>query len=249
MANDSQPRERFEEARAVAALNHPHICTLHDIGNQDGVDFRVMEYLDGDTLRGPMPAEEALRLPTQIAGAVADAHRHGILHCDLKPGNVMLTTAGAKVLDFGLAKSMNAQPGVTSTEAGRVVGAVACMSPEQAAGKPLDARSDIFSFGAVLYEMLSGNRAFTGTTAGIDARLSFHRGSSNGAAILEKPVSDRGTLEDLSQPAKSRSLCVRKLLILNGEMSEWSIEHAWKALRWSSVETYRITFSAVVSTT
>jgi serine/threonine protein kinase/tetratricopeptide (TPR) repeat protein len=167
MANDSQARERFEqEARAVAGLNHPHICTLHDIGNQDGVDFLVMEYLDGDTLSGPMPAEEALKLATQIAGAVSDAHRHGILHRDLKPGNVMLTTAGAKVLDFGLAKSMNAQPGVTSTEAGTVVGTVAYMSPEQAAGKPLDARSDIFSFGAVLYEMLSGTRAFPGTTTG-----------------------------------------------------------------------------------
>ena len=165
MANDSQARERFEqEARAVAGLNHPHICTLYDIGNQDGVDFLVMEYLDGDTLSGPMPAEEALRLATQIAGAVADAHRHGILHRDLKPGNVMLTTAGAKVLDFGLAKSMNAEPGVTSTNVGTVVGTVAYMSPEQAAGKPLDARSDIFSFGAVLYEMLSGTRAFGGTT-------------------------------------------------------------------------------------
>ena len=167
MANDSQARERFEqEARAVAGLNHPHICTLYDIGNQDGVDFLVMEYLDGDTLSGPIPAEEALRLATQIAGAVADAHRHGILHRDLKPGNVMLTTAGAKVLDFGLAKSMNAEPGVTSTNVGTIVGTVAYMSPEQAAGKPLDARSDIFSFGAVLYEMLSGTRAFGGTTTG-----------------------------------------------------------------------------------
>jgi eukaryotic-like serine/threonine-protein kinase len=167
MANDSQARERFEqEARAVAGLNHPHICTLYDIGNQDGVDFLVMEYLDGDTLSGPIPAEEALRLATQIAAAVADAHRHGILHRDLKPGNVMLTTAGAKVLDFGLAKSMDVEPGVTSTNVGTVVGTVAYMSPEQAAGKPLDARSDIFSFGAVLYEMLSGNRAFDGTTTG-----------------------------------------------------------------------------------
>jgi serine/threonine protein kinase/Flp pilus assembly protein TadD len=165
LAHDSQARDRFEqEARAIAGLNHPHICTLYDIGNQDGVDFLVMEYLDGDTLSGPMPAEEALRLATQIAGAVADAHRHGILHRDLKPGNVMLTTAGAKVLDFGLAKSMNTEPGVTSTNVGTVVGTVAYMSPEQAAGKPLDARSDIFSFGAVLYEMLSGTRAFGGTT-------------------------------------------------------------------------------------
>jgi len=130
MANDSQARQRFEhEARSVAALNHPHICTLFDIGSHDGVDFLVMEYLDGDTLSGPIPHDEALRLATQIAAAVADAHRHGILHRDLKPGNVMLTTAGAKVLDFGLAKSMNAEPGVTSTNAGTVVGTVAYMSP------------------------------------------------------------------------------------------------------------------------
>ena len=167
MANDSQARERFEhEARSVAVLNHPHICTLYDIGSQDGLDFLVMEYLDGDTLSGPMPAKEALRLATQIGAALADAHRHGILHRDLKPGNVMVTTAGAKVLDFGLAKSMNAEFDVTSTNAGTIVGTAAYMSPEQAAGKPLDARSDIFSFGAVLYEMLSGNRAFSGTTAG-----------------------------------------------------------------------------------
>ena len=165
VANDPRARERFErEARAVAALNHPHICTLHDIGSQDGVDFLVMEYLDGVTLRGPMPVEEALRLATQIAAALAAAHRHGILHRDLKPGNVMLTAVGAKLLDFGLAKSMDAESDVTFTSAGTVVGTVAYMSPEQAEGQPLDARSDIFSFGAVLYEMLSGTRAFGGTT-------------------------------------------------------------------------------------
>jgi len=165
MANDSRARERFErEARAVAALNHPHICTLHDIGSQDGVDFLVMEYLDGVTLRGPMPVEEAFRLATQIASALAAAHQHGILHRDLKPGNVMLTAIGAKLLDFGLAKSLDAESDVTLTSAGTIVGTVAYMSPEQAEGQPLDARSDIFSFGAVLYEMLSGTRAFSGTT-------------------------------------------------------------------------------------
>jgi serine/threonine protein kinase/Tfp pilus assembly protein PilF len=165
VANDSRARERFErEARAVAALNHPHICTLHDIGSQDGVDFLVMEYLDGVTLRGPMPVEEVFRLAIQIASALAAAHQHGILHRDLKPGNVMLTAIGAKLLDFGLAKSLDAESDVTLTSAGTIVGTVAYMSPEQAEGQPLDARSDIFSFGAVLYEMLSGMRAFGGTT-------------------------------------------------------------------------------------
>jgi serine/threonine protein kinase len=149
MAKDSRTRERFErEARAVATLNHPHICTLHDVGSQDGVDFLVMEYLDGVTLRGPMPVEEALRLATQIAAALAAAHQHGILHRDLKPGNVMLTAIGAKLLDFGLAKSMDAESDVAFTRAGTIAGTVAYMSPEQAEGQPLDARSDIFSFGA-----------------------------------------------------------------------------------------------------
>ena len=165
--NDSQARERFDrEARSVAMLNHPHICTLHDIGSENGVDFLVMEYLDGVTLRGPLPVEEARGLATQIAAALADAHRHGILHRDLKPGNVMLTNNGAKLLDFGLAKSMKPEQGETLTNAGMVVGTVAYMSPEQARGETLDARSDIFSFGAVLYEMLSGSRAFGGTTIG-----------------------------------------------------------------------------------
>jgi TolB-like protein/Tfp pilus assembly protein PilF len=130
------------------------------------VDFLVMEYLDGATLRGPMPVEEALRLATQIAAALAAAHRQGILHRDLKPGNVMLTEIGAKLLDFGLAKSLATEHDVSFTRAGTVIGTVAYMSPEQAEGQPLDVRSDIFSFGTVLYEMLSGNRAFGGTTMG-----------------------------------------------------------------------------------
>ncbi len=125
-----------------------------------------MEYLDGAPLRGPMPLEKALRLATQIAAALAVAHRHGILHRDLKPGNVMLTALGAKLLDFGLAKSMHAGSDATLTSVGTIVGTIAYMSPEQAEGEPLDARSDIFSFGAVVYEMLSGNRAFGGTTTG-----------------------------------------------------------------------------------
>jgi serine/threonine-protein kinase len=165
IAHDLQARERFErEARAVAALNHPHICAIYDIGSSDDVDFLVMEYVDGVMLRGPMADGEALRVALQIASALAAAHRQGILHRDIKPGNVMITASGVKLLDFGLAKSMDAGADVTFTRAGTVLGTVAYMSPEQAEGCPLDARSDIFSFGAVLYEMLSGNRAFGGTT-------------------------------------------------------------------------------------
>ena len=164
-AADPQARERFvREARAVAALNHPHICTLYDIGREDDVDFLVMEYVDGATLRGPMGGEEARRLALQIATALATAHHHGILHRDIKPANVMITARGVKLLDFGLAKSIAAPADVTCTGRGTVVGTVAYMSPEQAQGCRLDARSDIFSFGAILYEMLSGTRAFAGTT-------------------------------------------------------------------------------------
>jgi eukaryotic-like serine/threonine-protein kinase len=165
VAHDSQARERFErEARSVAALNHPHICTLYDIGSCDDVDFLVMEYVDGETLHGPLASEEVLRLALQIASALGAAHRQGILHRDIKPGNVMVTASGVKLLDFGLAKSMDVGKDATVTGTGTVLGTVAYMSPEQAKGCRLDARSDIFSFGAVLYEMLSGTRAFSGTT-------------------------------------------------------------------------------------
>jgi len=193
LATDGVARDRFDrEARAVGALNHPNICTLHDIGSQDGVDFLVMEYLDGVTLHGPMPVEEAHRVATQIAAALAEAHRHGILHRDLKPGNVMLTAVGAKLLDFGLAKSIGTESDVTTTGTGAVVGTVAYMSPEQAQGQPLDARSDIFSFGVVLYEMLSGTRAFPGTTiaevltAVLRDEPPPHRPSSTLSAIVQK---------------------------------------------------------------
>jgi eukaryotic-like serine/threonine-protein kinase len=165
VATAPQARERFErEARAVAALNHPHICTLYDVGSHDGVDFLVMEYLDGVTLTCPLPVDDAVKLGIDIAGALAAAHRQGILHRDLKPGNVMVTPNGIKLLDFGLAKSTQSDISVTQT--GVVVGTLAYMSPEQVNGQLLDARSDIFSFGALLYEMVSGERAFSGTTAG-----------------------------------------------------------------------------------
>ena len=167
------PRERFErEARAIASLSHPHICTLHDVGHENGLDFLVMESLHGETLasrlaRGPMPMEQALEVAVQIASALDCAHRAGIVHRDLKPANVFLTVAGnvtAKLLDFGLAKAY--EPGAGKQESltvdGAVLGTVQYMSPEQLEGKPADARSDIYAFGAVLYEMISGQRAFDG---------------------------------------------------------------------------------------
>src|SRR5262245_29030452 len=158
--------ERFErEARAIAALNHPHVCTLHDIGP----DYLVMEYVEGKPLRGPVKPEEALRVAHQIAQALQAAHAKGIIHRDLKPANILLTEAGVKLLDFGLARSLHesspAEDTITQTQAGAIVGTAAYMSPEQAEGKPADTRSDVFSFGVVLYEMLTGWRAFTGQTS------------------------------------------------------------------------------------
>jgi TolB-like protein/Tfp pilus assembly protein PilF/tRNA A-37 threonylcarbamoyl transferase component Bud32 len=156
-----QHTARFEqEAHAIAALNHPNICQIHDIGP----DYLVMEYVEGKPLSGPLGVEEALKLAVQIAGAMEEAHSKGILHRDLKPANILVTLKGsAKLLDFGLAKLMTeADADATKTIEGTVLGTAAYMSPEQAQGKPLDERSDIFSFGTVLYEMLSGKRAFGG---------------------------------------------------------------------------------------
>jgi eukaryotic-like serine/threonine-protein kinase len=164
----SQFSERFErEARAIAALNHPNICTLHDIGP----DYLVMEYIEGAPPRGPLAPPEAIRLALGIAAALEAAHDKGITHRDLKPANVLVTQSGLKLLDFGPAL-INDNSGVDIADAptalsvaGAVMGTVAYMSPEQAQGKPADARSDIFSFGLVLYELLSGRQAFAGNSA------------------------------------------------------------------------------------
>src|SRR5271170_7277756 len=143
--------ERFEqEARAIAALNHPHICQIYDTGP----DYLVLEYIDGKPLEGPLLVEEVLRLALQMAAALEAAHAKGITHRDLKPANILVTKEGVKLLDFGLAKVSEVKDSsVTHTMAGTILGTAAYMSPEQAEGKPADARSDIFSFGAVLYEM------------------------------------------------------------------------------------------------
>src|SRR5688500_15861319 len=153
---------RFQgEARAIAAINHPHICQIYDVGP----DYLVLEYLQGEALGGPVPQDEAVRLAGQIADALHAAHECGILHRDLKPAHVMVVRHSgmrhAKLLDFGVSR-LTSDPGATRTGAGEVMGTPAYMSPEQAAARPLDARSDVFSFGAVLYELLAGTRAFTG---------------------------------------------------------------------------------------
>jgi len=154
--------DRFErEARLVAALNHPHICQLHDVG----ANYLVFEYIDGAQLKGPMPPAEALRITLQIVEALEEAHKHGIIHRDLKPANILLTARGVKVLDFGLAKQQGESRAAEEetqtselTRAGAVMGTPAYMAPEQWQGKPADARSDIYAFGSVLYELLTGER-------------------------------------------------------------------------------------------
>ncbi len=192
LSSNPEAKQRFErEARSISSLSHPNICTLYDVGHQDGIDYLVMEYLEGETLadrlvKGPLPPEQVVKCGIEICEGLEKAHRGGLTHRDLKPGNVMLTKAGAKLMDFGLAKpsSQSGAPasGLTLTspvasrpltQEGMVVGTFQYMSPEQIEGKEADARSDIFALGAVLYEMATGKRAFEGksTTSVIAAIL------------------------------------------------------------------------------
>lgn len=177
LAGNPELRQRLErEAKTVSSLNHSHICVLHDIGHQDGIDYLVMEYLEGDTLaarlaKGPLPLEQALPLAIQITDALEAAHRRSVVHRDLKPANIMLTRSGAKLLDFGLARidkriAAEGAEGHTVTAGltnpGTILGTFQYMAPEQLEGKDADARTDLFAFGAVLYEMLTGRKAFEG---------------------------------------------------------------------------------------
>lgn len=179
--DDARARERFDrEAKVVAALDHPHICALYDVGHEDGIDYLVMQYLEGDTLAsrlhgGPLPIADALKYASQIAHAIDAAHKRGITHRDLKPSNVMLTRMGAILLDFGLAKLSGAAPDGSSptttvdlTREGAIVGTVRYMAPEVLERRGADVRSDLFSFGAILHEMITGRRAFEGDS---DARV------------------------------------------------------------------------------
>ncbi len=213
-----QHTARFEqEAQAIAALNHPHICQIYDVGP----DYLVMEYVEGKPLHGPLPVEEAVKLALQVAGALEEAHARGILHRDLKPANILVTQKGtAKLLDFGLAKLMtDSDSDATQTIEGTILGTAAYMAPEQAEGKALDERSDVFSFGAVLYEMLSGSRAFGGSSMArvLSAVLRDDPAPLHAPAELQRIVSKclakqpggrfasmglvRQALEELAEPA------------------------------------------------
>lgn len=178
LSSNPQSRERFErEAKAISSLSHPHICPLYDVGHQDGVDFLVMEYLEGETLahrlkKGALAPEQVLQYAIQITDALDTAHRHGVIHRDLKPGNIMLTKTGAKLLDFGLAKMRAAEAAAAMTGVltqttpltgeGTIVGKLQYMAPEQLEGAEADARTDLFALGSVIYEMATGRKAFEG---------------------------------------------------------------------------------------
>ncbi len=235
LSSDPDLRQRLErEARAISGLNHPHICTLHDIGHQDGVDYLVMEHLVGEPLserlaRGALPPHELLRHAIEIADALDKAHRQGVIHRDLKPANIMLTRSGAKLLDFGLAKSaapaaasdLSASPTATSplTAEGTIVGTFQYMAPEQIEGKPADARSDIFAFGAVLYEMATGRRAFEGRTQ-----------ASLIAAILKEEPRPIPSVAPLTPPALQR--LVATCLAKDPEERRQTMHDVLLELRW-----------------
>jgi Tol biopolymer transport system component len=211
LSDNIEAKQRFDrEARAISSLNHPNICTLHDVGHQDGIDFLVMEFLEGETLadrlrKGPLPTEQVLKYGIEICEGLERAHKSGVVHRDLKPANVMLTKTGAKLMDFGLAKAAPAGASPASsltmtishpsadeplTAQGTIVGTFQYMSPEQTEGKDADARSDIFALGAVLYEMATGKRAFTGKSQ-----------ASLVAAILASDPPPISMVQPMSPPA------------------------------------------------
>jgi Tol biopolymer transport system component/predicted Ser/Thr protein kinase len=244
LAGDPEFRERFErEARSISQLTHPHICTLYDVGNQDGVNYLVMEYLEGESLaqrlrKGPLPVAQALDCALEIADALDKAHRRGIVHRDLKPGNVMLTKAGAKLLDFGLAKiGAVTAPGAVETKLltspaenagnvaapltsqGSLLGTFQYMAPEQVEGQDADARADIWAFGCLLYEMATGQRAFEGKTR-----------ASLIASILEREPRPMAELQPMTPPALGR--VVRTCLAKDPDDRFQTAHDLWLQLQW-----------------
>ena len=236
VASDPDLRQRFErEARAVSSLNHPHICALYDVGHQNGTDYLVMEYLEGETLaarleKGPLATDQLLRHAMEIADALDKAHRQGLIHRDLKPGNIMITRSGAKLLDFGLAKGvglggapagLTLSPTVTSplTVQGTLVGTFQYMAPEQFEANQADARSDIFAFGTVLYEMATGRKAFQGKTQ-----------ASLIASILKEDPPPMSSFQPLSPPALER--LVKTCLAKDPDERRQSMHDVLLELKW-----------------
>jgi serine/threonine protein kinase/Tol biopolymer transport system component len=236
LADRAEHRERFDrEARTIAGLNHPHICTLYDIGLQDGVAYLVMEYLEGETLaqrlaRGSLPLEQVLQYAIEISGALDKAHHKGATHRDLKPGNIMLTKTGTKLLDFGLAKlKQEASPATphselptehdTLTAEGAIVGTLQYMAPEQLEAKEVDARTDIFAFGAVVFEMATGKKAFGASS---QARVI--------GAILKDDPPPISSLQPMAPPALDR--VVKKCLAKEPEKRWQAASDVCDELKW-----------------
>ncbi len=203
LSSSPDVRQRFErEAKTISQLSHPHICALYDVGRESEAEYPVMAYLEGETLtdrlaKGPLPLEQTLRYGQEIADALDKAHRQGIVHRDLKPGNVMLTKTGVKLLDFGLAKAMapaTPQSSLTSlptrqglTQEGTILGTFQYMAPEQLEGREADARTDIWAFGCVLYEMATGKKAFSDSGAGSPKGVELH-GRADLEAAMKGPI-------------------------------------------------------------
>jgi Tol biopolymer transport system component/predicted Ser/Thr protein kinase len=241
LSSSAESRQRFErEAKTISQLSHPHICALYDVGNQDGVEFLVMEYLEGETLsnrllKSALPFDQVLRYGIEIADALDKAHRQGIVHRDLKPGNVMITKSGVKLLDFGLAKAvapmgrgsgasltaLPTQAGTDLTAEGTILGTFQYMAPEQLEGKEADARTDIFAFGAVLYEMATGRKAFAGASQ-----------ASLIATILEREPAPISSFQPMTPPALDR---VVKTCLAKDPENRWqSAGDLMRELRWIS---------------
>ena len=232
LSENSEAKQRFDrEARMISLLNHPNICTLYDVGHQDGVDYLVMEHLEGETLadrlrKGPLPIAQLLKCSIEICDGLEKAHRSGVVHRDLKPGNIMLTKTAAKLMDFGLAKASIATAGSATnltvtlstpaqshplTAQGSVVGTFQYMAPEQIEGREADARSDIFAFGAVLYEMATAKRAFEGKTA-----------ASAMAAVLERDPAPISSVQPASPLALDRLV---KTCLAKDPDERWQTAH------------------------
>jgi Tol biopolymer transport system component/predicted Ser/Thr protein kinase len=236
LSSNPELRERFDrEARTISSLSHPHICTLYDVGHHDGIDYLVMEFVEGESLeqrlkKGPLPLDQTLRYGIEIAEALDKAHRQGIVHRDLKPANIMITKSGAKLLDFGLAKIVAPETPVVQlshlptaqrqlTQEGAILGTFQYMAPEQLEGQEADARTDIFALGTVLYEMATGRHAFEGKTK-----------TSLIAAIVDREPPAMSTIRPMTPPAFER---VVKTCLAKDPDDRWqSARDVAKELRW-----------------
>ena len=261
-------RRRFErEAQAIAALNHPHICVVHDVGEEGAIPYIVMEYLEGETLasrllKGPLPFKQVLQYAAEIADALDTAHRAGVMHRDLKPANIVLTKGGAKLLDFGIAKllsdapedSLDATTRLNLTQRGTIVGTLQYMAPEQVQGTAVDSRTDIFSFGAVVYEMATGRKAFAGAsqTELTVAILEHHPPAMSSVqpatpAALERVVSIclAKAPEDRWQSARDAALLLRA--VVGGPVLAASSPHSRHARRWAVWSMALVTTLALIA--